>query len=636
MKHPAIKLTAILLTTVMVLSTFAVIANAQGSNTPANDAPVLDMSDILDKTEAATKIGDDTTYVENIDVDSDGTEDTLKVGGTTTDSFVHAYSYDFSDVPLDTDSQYVISFTLKKYGHRYGSFLWLDADKQYGFRIASDQSANLNQTTGSWVTYESIAVAPKKTTETIDEQTHTCIDFKMIVDGAKNIITLMVLTEQGFYEVINTDVFDISEESNLCLTFGALNQMAACFADVTVYRKDATAPLVDMSDMVDMTPTKSADTTTISTVDVDGDETDDAIKVSGIADVYNYVSYNFSNLTLDTDSYYEITFTLKKANIGYATALWIDSNRAYGLRFTNGWSESMNVNSGGTRVQYAAQSATPVTSTETIEGSSNTCVRFRMIVDGPNDKVRLMVLTAAGYKEVNTDTFDLSTETNLRLSFGVWADKAAYFTDVSVTGAKTATLIDGSEATEIKLLGDKYTLPTAAKAGYVFNGWRVNGGEEIIPAGTAVPTVGLETIEAVYTQVMSKHWYQFKDNGDGTKDIRIVSVIDSLYYESIGYTVTTKCIIGGEEKSSTESLSLKHVYNSLTEKYGTEMVTLESLGFDENGGYLTAFVIRNVRTDIGNVTFELTPYQVGVGETEPTTGTTVSATFDVANETTVQ
>ena len=56
---------------------------------------------------------------------------------------------------------------------------------------------------------------------------------------------------------------------------------------------------------------------------------------------------------------------------------------------------------------------------------------------------------------------------------------------------------------------------------------------------------------------------------------------------------------------------LHNVYNSLLAKYGTEVVTPETLGFGADSGYyLTAFTIFNVPTNIGEITFELTPYQI--------------------------
>ena len=53
---------------------------------------------------------------------------------------------------------------------------------------------------------------------------------------------------------------------------------------------------------------------------------------------------------------------------------------------------------------------------------------------------------------------------------------------------------------------------------------------------------------------------------------------------------------------------MHYAYESLTAKYGTETITPTSLGYDPAAGYLTAFTIQGLPTDIGVITVELTAY----------------------------
>lgn len=58
------------------------------------------------------------------------------------------------------------------------------------------------------------------------------------------------------------------------------------------------------------------------------------------------------------------------------------------------------------------------------------------------------------------------------------------------------------------------------------------------------------------------------------------------------------------------------VYTSLSANYGAETVTITELGYQENAGYLTSFVIKNLPVDAGEITIELTPYYIRSGSTE--------------------
>ena len=214
---------------------------------------------------------------------------------------------------------------------------------------------------------------------------------------------------------------------------------------------------------------------------------------------------------------------------------------------------------------------------------------------------------------------------NLSLAFLEYADAAATtgttYKNVKVYSGLTVsnkyvTVVDGETTEKLAIPAtETYTLPTReAAAGYVFKGWKVNDADFATPAGTSVLTNDLERIEAVYAKAMSDVWVQFgnTDTENNTTDMRIVGVLDSLYYNSIGYDIVIKYKVNEQEQTYTSAnYELHNVYNSLLAKYGTEVVTPETLGFGADSGYyLTAFTIFNVPTNIGEITFELTPYQI--------------------------
>ena len=141
---------------------------------------------------------------------------------------------------------------------------------------------------------------------------------------------------------------------------------------------------------------------------------------------------------------------------------------------------------------------------------------------------------------------------------------------------------------------------------------------------------------------MSENAFQFKTNEDGSKNLRIVSAIDSNNYTRIGYDVK----INGAKVSAP---AMTAVYSSLLATYGGNQseITLETLGYhlyDENdyyenaeitdkveSGYLTSFVIKDIPS--GTTTFELslTPYTDTL-DGDLVYGEEVVYTVDVANQ----
>jgi hypothetical protein len=99
----------------------------------------------------------------------------------------------------------------------------------------------------------------------------------------------------------------------------------------------------------------------------------------------------------------------------------------------------------------------------------------------------------------------------------------------------------------------------------------------------------------------------------GKRNVRFISAIDTLEYEAIGYDVT---VTYGGQSYSKNDFELKHVYSSLVANtnYGTEQITVGSLEYNSNDGYIVAFVIKNVPTTVGEINVDLTPYQIIDGE----------------------
>ena len=216
--------------------------------------------------------------------------------------------------------------------------------------------------------------------------------------------------------------------------------------------------------------------------------------------------------------------------------------------------------------------------------------------------------------------FDTTAATSASFSY----KNIKVYSGLTVTNNYLQVINDG-QISVLTISTAEYELPSMTKIGYVFCGWKVNGADTVTPVGTKLATKDLDSIESVFVKAMSKAWVQFKDNGNNTKDMRIVSVIDSLAYKNIGYDVVIKYTENGQQKTITKNdLQLTEVYDSLTAKYGTETVTMATLGCDANGGYITAFTLKNIPTNIGEVTIELTPYQTALRQTESVSGETIT------------
>ena len=101
----------------------------------------------------------------------------------------------------------------------------------------------------------------------------------------------------------------------------------------------------------------------------------------------------------------------------------------------------------------------------------------------------------------------------------------------------------------------------------------------------------------------------------GVQDIRFVSTVDTLNCSEIGYYIT---ITAPGMETMRIKQALHTVYGEITGSCGN--YTAKQLG----GGYIVAFTIKNVPTDLGQITFEVTPYWIdGYGTHYDVAGTFV-------------
>ena len=349
-----------------------------------------------------------------------------------------------------------------------------------------------------------------------------------------------------------------------------------------------------------------------------------------------YVFGGTTNLRVGGDAKYTISYYTKKNTAvgGDVGMSWLSHHNTedalvHGLYIQNG-----GANGGEPALRSTKIANTGYTKlVDYNKGLGNTFIHdgyalYQIEIDGSN--VRVYV------NGVQAHNFDYTTNMYGALSVVFFDDcratggaTSSYYKDIkiysgNIVSEKYIDVIDGetTETVGIPASETTYTLPTrTAPAGYVFKGWIVDDakdeetGKSIITApGTAVSTTNLKKIEAVYVKAMSEAWVQFgnTDTENNTTDMRIVGVLDSLKYSSIGYDIVIKYMVDGEEQTYTSAnYELHNVYNSLLAKYGTEVVTPETLKFGADSGYyLTAFTIFNVPTNIGEITFELTPYQI--------------------------
>ena len=367
--------------------------------------------------------------------------------------------------------------------------------------------------------------------------------------------------------------------------------------------------------------------------------------VTATADALTLTSTNLSNkeigvtakidgLTLKDGDVYTIDFSFGHGHDGYGIYMLLSGQADYStsVGMAAAKNKVMLKENGIATTVGTAQDVTDNKITE-IDGIKYR--NYRLFVDVTNKIMKTYVLvgdayvaTTAVYENCNFGGTDFYLTFRAKAGTG----KCQLLHNMSVYKGdlmrSTTVEVNCDGKTETKTIdGYTYTLPTQKKAGYVFAGWKVNDATTPTPAGTVIPTEGLTKLTAVFEKIMSKTYLQFGNSNATAKttDVRIVSLIDTINYKSVGYKVSIKK--AGSEIYYNDAYELKYIYTALSEKYGGAEITLSSLGYGTSEGYFTALTLKNVSTDNADITVELTPYQIDT-EGNKTEGQTIVIDLD--------
>lgn len=583
---------------------------------------------------------------------------------------------ELSDLPLNSDSVYTVEFNMGANNtNTYGLFLTQPTNT--GFCISGWENTYLAKTadwTIDWDHYvntqsmDSADVAFKgkivKELTCDDNVTYSMKAYRVVIDAPNKVMKIYKMMSNGTYALCMTmnDYVPNTESGKLGLYFGAYTMTGwhkFVFSDVKIYKganyeyvtvEENGAKLLTLGDMstsqngelgVTYTPNIAYDKSSYD-YDKTYDENKAAVKYTYTDGVHSLAETN------TYDSYREF---------GGTTNLLLGKDQKYTVKYLCSASKSVGITFASSALRmsqtvYLSKVGEEVKLTVTRADSTSADAMLHDFVT-----LDTSIFNADGYAEVavEIDGYQLTVYINgeEKLSCGVFSTTlkkfisygfsgdlltlaineqvtegtaASSFKDIElysglVMSYNYVKAIEGSEYEYLKL--DKsertYTLPEAAKKGHMFKGYLVNDSDEITKVGESFAVAELEQIEKVFVPVMSEHWWHsakiYEEDGvtdTGKRNVRIVSAVDSLDYSAIGYNVTIKY----QDKSfDKNNFNLKYVYNSLLASYGAEVVTLDTLGYDGDG-YITAFVIKNVPTDVGDITVEITPYQVSIdGET---------------------
>ena len=558
-----------------------------------------------------------------------------------TPRFTYNTGMTLSELPISDTSVYTIDFSMATYAGSLARYIYFNNDCQNGFIVTktyASASGKNGDKVGDNIYYADLEGGAYQTNY---DTNHLRNYFRVVLDAKNRKMSLYNLaSNQTDYNFIAETTYAAPENNCLQLAFGVANHgsagRAGIFENVNIYKGDLFNPvaeeLVKAITFDDSWETLKDSETPPSTITPNGGE----IKIAIPANDTRFdcvVGKSITDVKVDATSKYTIDFAMST----YADlARYIYFDKAFSCGFTvlkGQASKASNFSSTGT-VVYEDMGITTQTS---LHSANHTTTYYRVTLDAAAEKLELYVLSTNGWvKVLENNGYEVPEDGCLTLVFGgrnhKTAGRNAIFSDVNIYeghyfAKNTVDVIDGETTTTLELDKElfEYTLPKESKVGFMFKGWKVNGSEDITKSGEKVPTATLETLEKVFVPVMSDVRWQAMDNGNGSRDVRFVSAIDSLNYTKIGYNVTIKY----QDKSFDKNgFDLKHVYTSLLASYGSDVVTLETLGYDNNDGYITAFVIKNVPTDVGDITVELTPYQAGP-DGEPVMGDKVTKVLTV-------
>ena len=573
------------------------------------------------------------SYINNTTATTEASTDgsTLTLKSNTTSAAYHTVGGEVAGLPLTGSSVYTVEFstTLPSTG-----FVGLAPAANttslvggYGFAVKAgsakrDTADFSNGKMSGWSNYTNI------------DDTDSKYSFRLVIDETNETVDFYYLNTSK--EWINLNIGGTGFKpttDNLYLCFGTYSQDDAVISNVKIYKGDRVTweECGNLLYKVNFNENKYAYSymnNITATTEASTDGSTLTLKSNTTSAAYHTVGGEVAGLPLTGSSVYTVEFstTLPSTGFvglapaanttslvgGYGFAVKAGSAKRDTADFSNGkmsgWSNYTNIDD--TDSKYS----------------------FRLVIDETNETVDFYYLnTSKEWINLNIGgTGFKPTTDNLYLCFGTYSQDDAVISNVKIySTSHFVKVIDGNTEDTIAINEEEYTLPAATKAGYMFQGWKVNGAETVTNVGEKVSTENLKTLEKVFVPVMSEIWWQAAkiydgETDTGKRDVRFVSAIDSLNYKSIGYDVT---ITYGGNSYDNNNFDLKHVYSSLLASYGSEVVTLETLGYDDtNGGYITAFVIKNVPNNVGDITVELTPYQVTPDGTK-VTGDVITVTL---------
>lgn len=579
---------------------------------------------------------------------------------------------ELSDLPLNSDSVYTVEFTMG--ANNNSAFgLFLTQPTNTGFCISGWESIYLAPKTDwtiDWSLYvntqsmdsQDTAFKGKvvKTLKCDDNVTYSMKAYRVVIDAPNKVMKIYKMMSNGTYALCMTmtDYVPNTESGKLGLYFGVFaqnNYGKHVFSDVKIYKgapyeyttvEENGAKLLTLGDMstsqngelgVTYTPNIAYDKLSYN-YDNTYDENKAAVQytytdgVHSLANTNTYDSYRefggTTNLLLGEGQKYTIKYlcsAAKSTGVAFASSA---------LRM----SQTVYLSKVGDEVKLTVTRADDDTSDailhdfvsldKSIFDAYNGYAEIAVEIDGYQITVYIN-----GEEKLTCNMF--STTQKKYTSRGFAGDLLTLVVNEQVTEGTEASsfknielysglvmsnnyfkVIEGDTHEYVKL--DKsvtsYILPEAPKTGYMFKGYVVNGSDKY-KVGDTLVVEDIESIERVYAPVMSEICWQsakiYEEDGvtdTGKRNVRFVSAIDSLDYSAIGYNVTIKY----QDKSfDKKDFNLKYVYNSLLASYGTEIVTLDTLGYDGDG-YITAFVIKNVPNNVGDITVEITPYQISI------------------------
>ena len=586
---------------------------------------------------------------------------------------------EISTLPLNALTTYTITFDLEFSVSGQGAGLYIDkatptaAAGFNGYYSTGAASAYMNAGSNKSEGYRNFSNLGLTINNagTGVGKTHT---YKIIVDGPNDTLAFFVLLANGKWGHVETtilaDAASNFKTDKLNIILRSYLADAKTFSNMKIYKgfKDsisANAPgkvLLNIGDLTQpiaelegaaYTPgidVKHAQRMAGIEYSYNADTNESIIKIQEESTADTNTSILFggtTNLRLGHGEKYTLTYLMKYPGAGGTGLRFSGSqlNSTHGIYMNS--TQMAVANGTSVAVNTAAAPVYPYTqfTTSMLEGGlyrNDGYVAIAVEFDGYDVTIYVNEEKLIEYNAIvrGAEAKDSSSNKNIRVARGFssetmtiaihdyigsmkWGQEQSVYKDITIYSGLVISnsyldIEDGSVINSYTLTpGSEFTLPTVSKAGFVFKGWELDGGAELLDAGGKITLDAPKmSLKAIFDEIQSAMWYQLRDAGENRQDIRIVSIIDSLDYSEIGYKYSISYTENGSAERIDGEKELKYVYTSLSANYGAETVTITELGYQENAGYLTSFVIKNLPVDAGEITIELTPYYIRSGSTE--------------------